>query len=149
MLRRHSAPVPVDRTDVGYLLALASRRWNEILERRFSEAGFPEIRASYGALLVPLFEEDGLRMTELARRARLSKQTLTTMARLLERDGLINREADVNDARATRIFLTKRAKRFQPVAEAMLRDLDADVVRMLGEARAAQLKGSLAALIRR
>ena len=136
-----------DRDDVGFLLALASRRWNGILERRFSEAGFPEIRASYGALLVPLIEEDGLRMSELARRARLSKQTLTTMARLLERDGLIRREADVDDARATRIFLTKRARRFQPVADAVLRELDADVVRTLGRARAAQLKGSLAALV--
>lgn len=138
-----------DRDDVGFLLALASRRWNEILERRFTEAGFPEIRASYGALLVPLFEEDGLRMSELARRARLSKQTLTTMARVLERDGLIRREADVDDARATRLFLTKRARRFQPVADAVLRDLDADVVRTLGSARAAQLKGSLAALVSR
>jgi DNA-binding MarR family transcriptional regulator len=141
--------VAVDRDDVGFLLALASRRWNEILERRFTEAGFPEIRASYGALLVPLFEEDGLRMSELARRARLSKQTLTTMARLLERNGLIRREADVDDARATRLFLTKRARRFQPVADAVLRDLDADVVRTLGRARAAQLKGSLAALVSR
>lgn len=138
-----------DHDDVGFLLALASRRWNEILERRFSEAGFPEIRASYGALLVPLFEEDGLRMGELAKRARLSKQTLTTMARLLERDGLIRREADVDDARATRIVLTKRAKRFQPIAEVVLRDLDADVVRTLGKTRAAQLKGSLAALVNR
>jgi len=141
--------VAAERDDVGFLLALASRRWNEILERRFSEAGFPEIRASYGALLVPLFEEDGLRMSELAKRARLSKQTLTTMARLLERDGLIRREADVDDARATRIVLTKRAKRFQPVAEAVLRDLDADAVRTLGKARAAQLKESLAALVSR
>src|SRR5262249_23486278 len=137
------------RDDVGFLLALASRRWNEILERRFTEAGFPEIRASYGALLVPLFEEDGLRMSELAKRARLSKQTLTTMARLLERDGLIKREADVDDARATRIVPTKRAKRFQPVAEAVLRDLDADAVRTLGKARATQLKESLAALVSR
>jgi DNA-binding MarR family transcriptional regulator len=138
--------VAVERTDVGYLLALASRRWNEILEQRFSEAGFPEVRASYGALLVPLFEEDGLRMTELARRARLSKQTLTTMTRLLERDGLVTRRPDPHDARAARIQLTKRARRFQPVVERVLGELDATLTHNLGKRRSAELKQSLALL---
>ena len=136
-----------DRDDVGFLLALASKRWNEILKRRFAAAGFADVRASYGALLIPLFEEDGLRMTELARRARLSKQTLTTMARLLERDGLITRRPDSDDGRAIRIFLTERAKSFQPIADAVLRELDKQVVRALGKARTTQLKQSLDALL--
>jgi DNA-binding MarR family transcriptional regulator len=139
--------VAADRDDVGFLLALASRRWNEILERRFAAAGFADVRASYGALLVPLFEEDGPRMTELARRARLSKQTLTTMARLLERDGLITRQPDPDDARATRIFLTERAKSFQPIASAVLRELDKQVVQALGTASTTQLKQSLRVLL--
>jgi DNA-binding MarR family transcriptional regulator len=136
-----------DRNDTGYLLALASRRWNEILEQRFADAAFPEVRASYGALLVPLFEEDGLRLGELARRARLSKQTVTTMARLLERDGLVTRHADADDARATRLFLSGRARRFQPVAESVLAELDRQVAETLGVEQAAGLKQSLAALV--
>jgi len=136
-----------DRNDTGYLLALASRRWNEILEQRFADAGFPEVRASYGALLVPLFEEDGLRLGELARRARLSKQTVTTMARLLERDGLVTRHADADDARATRLFLSERARRFQPVAESVLAELDQEVAKTLGVEQAAGLKQSLSAVV--
>ena len=77
--------------NIGFLLAKASQRWNELLFERFVAAGFPEVRPAYGSLLIPLYEEDGLRQGELARRARLSKQTLTTMARALERDGLIER----------------------------------------------------------
>ena len=38
-------------------------------------------------------------MGELARRARLAKQTMTTMVRLLERDGLVRREPDPDDRR--------------------------------------------------
>ena len=68
-------------------------------------------------MLIPLYEEDGLRMGEIARRARLSKQTMTTLVRRVERDGLAERRADESDARATRIFLTRRAQRFRPVAE--------------------------------
>jgi len=138
--------MPADRTDIGYLLALAGRRWNEILEQRFAEAGYGEVRASYGALLIPLFEEDGMRMGELAARARLSKQTVTTMARLLERDGLLARRPDPDDARATRLFLTARARSFEPVVESVLGELHRRVARTLGKEPAAQLRSALGAL---
>jgi DNA-binding MarR family transcriptional regulator len=138
--------MPTDRTDIGYLLAVASRRWNEILERHFAEAGYAEVRASYGALLIPLFEKEGMRMGELAGWARLSKQTVTTMVRLLERDGLLSRRPDPDDARATRLFLTPRARSFKPVAESVLGELDDRVAKALGKERAAQLKSALGAL---
>jgi len=112
------------RTNVGFLLAKASQRWNELLYERFVRAGFAEVRPAYGSLLLPLYEEDGLRVGELARRAGLSKQTLTTMVRLLERDGLVTRRPDPHDARATRIHLTARARRFRPVAESVLAELE-------------------------
>jgi DNA-binding MarR family transcriptional regulator len=112
------------RENLGFLLAKASQRWNELLYERFVRAGFAEVRPSYGSLLLPLFEEDGLRMGELGRRARLSKQTVKTMVRLIERDGLVERRPDPADARATRIHLTARAKRFRPVAESVLAELE-------------------------
>jgi DNA-binding MarR family transcriptional regulator len=112
------------RDNLGFLLAKASQRWNELLYERFVRAGFAEVRPSYGSLLLPLFEEDGLRMGELGRRARLSKQTVTTMVRLIERDGLVERRPDPADARATRIHLTARAKHFRPVAESVLAELE-------------------------
>jgi DNA-binding MarR family transcriptional regulator len=112
------------RENLGFLLAKASQRWNELLYERFVRAGFAEVRPSYGSFLLPLFEEDGLRMGELAGRARLSKQTATTMVRLIERDGLVERRPDPADARATRIHLTARAKRFRPVAESVLAELE-------------------------
>jgi MarR family transcriptional regulator for hemolysin len=116
--------VPLSRENLGFLLAKASQRWNELLAERFTAAGFPEVRPAFGSLLIPLFEEDGLRQGELARRARLSKQTLTTMARALEGAGLVERRPDPDDARATRLHLTKRARDFAPVAARILAELD-------------------------
>ena len=112
------------RENLGFLLAKASQRWNDLLGHRFAAAGYPEVRPAYGSLLIPLFEEDGLRQGELARRARLSKQTMTTMARALERAGLVERRGDPEDGRATRLYLTARARAFRPVAEEILADLD-------------------------
>jgi DNA-binding MarR family transcriptional regulator len=134
------------RDNLGYLLAKASQRWNERLQEGFAEAGYPEVKASYGSVLIPLFEEDGLRMGEIARRARLSKQTMTTMVRLCERDGLVERRPDPNDRRATRVHLTAKARRFQPVAERVLERLEREVEALLGGRRGHAVRRSLADL---
>jgi len=121
------------RDNLGFLLAKASQRWNELLQDAFAREGFPEVRASYGSVLLPLFEEDGLRMGEVAGRARLSKQTMTTMVRLAERDGLVDRRSDPTDRRATRVHLTAKGLRFKPVAERVLAELDETAREALGE----------------
>jgi DNA-binding MarR family transcriptional regulator len=124
-MRRSTA----SRDNLGYLLAKASQRWNELLRERFVHAGYPDVRPAYGSVLLPLFEEDGLRMGEIARRVRLSKQTMTTLVRLAERDGLVRREADPEDGRAFRIRLTARSLGFRSVVEDVLRELDELVAR--------------------
>ena len=133
----------MDRDDLGFLLAKATQRWNDLLQERFSAAGWAEVRPSYGSILVPLFEEDGLHIGELARRTRLSKQTMTTMVRLLERDGLVRRGRDSDDGRAFRIVLTAKARRFEPVAEQTLIELSALAGERLGERRLQLVKHAL------
>src|SRR6266851_5743381 len=131
------------RENLGFRLAKASQRWNELLYERFVRDGFREVRPAYGSILLPLFEEDGLRMGELAARARLSKQTMTTMVRLLERERLVRREPDPDDGRAFRIVLTVKARRFEPVAERTLAELAALALERLGERRLASVKHGL------
>jgi MarR family transcriptional regulator for hemolysin len=98
-------------------------------------------------VLLPLFEQDGLRMGEIAERARLSKQTMTTLVRLCERAGLVVRERDPDDARAFRIKLTERAKDFRPVAGEVLRELDLKVLATLGERQRNALARALKGMI--
>ncbi len=136
-------PGGATRENLGFLLAKAVQRWNELLYERFVAAGYADVRPSYGSILVPLFEEDGLRMGELAARARLSKQTMTTMVRLLERDGLVERRADPSDGRASLVFLSERAQDFRPVAEAALAELDRLAVRALTAGGRTRLRETL------
>src|SRR5206468_8256760 len=112
------------RENVGFLLAKALQRWNEVLSRRFTEKEYGRVRPQYGSVLVPLYEEDGLPMGELARRARLRKQTMTTMIRRMEHQGLLERRPDSRDGRVTRIFLSRDGRAFRGVAEEVLREMD-------------------------
>jgi DNA-binding MarR family transcriptional regulator len=86
-------------------------------------------------------------MGELAGRARLSKQTMTTLVRRLEDDGLVERRPDPGDARASLVFLTARSRGFEPVAAATLAELDTLARRGLGAERLAEVKGALRDLL--
>jgi DNA-binding MarR family transcriptional regulator len=130
--RPRAAKPTITRGDIGFLLAKASQRWNELLAEEFQARGYPEVRPAYGSVLVPLFEEDGQRMGTLAARARLAKQTMTTMVPLIERAGLVRRRADPSDARATRVYLTERGRRLKPIAAAVVTKLERRARHRLG-----------------
>jgi DNA-binding MarR family transcriptional regulator len=133
--------------NLGYLLAKASQRWNERLTDGFAQRGFAQIRASYGSVLLPLWADDGLRMGALAARARLSKQTLTTLVRLAERDGLVRRQLDIDDRRATRVWLTPLAMEFAPIAADVVDELERSVISALGTRRTRSLEHMLGVLM--
>jgi DNA-binding MarR family transcriptional regulator len=118
--------------DVGFLLAKAGQRFNEMLLERFAKAGYPDVRASYGSVLVPLFARDGLRLGEIASEARLSKQAMTSLVRQCEELDLVERRRDPEDGRAFRLALTSRGRRFQVVAERAMEEIDQQVVAVLG-----------------
>lgn len=140
-------PRRADRENLGYLLAKATQRWNELLYAEFVREGFPEVRPSYGSVLLPLFEEDGLRMGELARRSRLSKQAMTELVRRLERDGLVERRPDATDGRAALVLLTARTRAFEPVAAGVLAELDLLVRDRLDDQRVDELTSALRELL--
>ena len=129
--------------DVGFLLAKALRRFNERLTAAFAVRGFEEIRPSYGSVLMPLFREDDLRLSDVAALAGLSKQAITGIVKLCEQDGLVIRERDPSDGRAYRLRLSDKGRDFRTVAEAVLADLDHELVRSLGPGDHAALKRAL------
>lgn len=125
----------VTTDNAGFLLAKASQRFNELLVAGLAAKGFPEVRPSYGSVLVPLFTAGDMRLGEIASQARLSKQALTGLVALCEKDGLVTRERDPEDGRAFRISLTPRGRRLQQAAEATLAELDDEMVAELGTRR--------------
>ena len=119
--------------NLGFLLAKASQRFNELLAERFAAHGFGDVRASYGSVLIPLFERDGLRLGELASAARLSKQAMTGLVKRCEADGLVERARDPGDGRAFNVRLTGRGRALQGVVDRILRELDGELERSLGK----------------
>jgi len=129
--------------NLGFLLAKASQRFNERLSAALAEHGFTDVRPSYGSVLMPLFEQDGLRVGEIGLRARLSKQSMTRLVSDCERSGLVRRRRDEADGRAFRVELTARGRRLRAVAEGVLAELDDEVLAAVGPHDTDALKTAL------
>jgi len=82
-------------------------------------------------------------MGELADRARLSKQNMTTLVREVERGGLVARRPDKADGRAQRVWLTPRADEFRPAAAQILDEMNALLLRDLSPRAVGSLRRSL------
>jgi DNA-binding MarR family transcriptional regulator len=91
------------------------------------------------AVLSVLWEEDGRTLTELAGRLVLDSATTTGLADRLEAAALVERRADAEDRRVSRLVLTRQGR-------GLRRSLDAAMDRL--NAEAAELLGSDAARLR-
>lgn len=76
-------------------------------------AGFPEVTVTTCQVLRPLFEEDGLPISEVGARAGLAKSSMTTIVRGLVEEDLVRVEEDGDDHRVKRLRLTPRARELE------------------------------------
>src|SRR5689334_3288676 len=77
------------------------------LHNRLAEEGYAEISPSHG-LVFQYLEEEGSRVTTLASRAGMTKQSMSALVYQLEESGYLKRKADANDARAILFRLTTK-----------------------------------------
>lgn len=90
-----------------YLISRASLISTSALKKGFALAGVEQVRPAYLGVLMTLWNEDGLQVADLGRKAGLEPSTMTGLLDRMERDGVISRQADPNDRRAQRIYLTE------------------------------------------
>ena len=104
----------VGTDSVGFYLSRANIVFRELLKQFLEESSLLEyIKPGMGNLMFALYEEGGQSKTELARKLRLSKMTITRLVRDVEKQKLVTIEADDLDGRATRVVLTPLARRLE------------------------------------
>ena len=86
--------------DLGRLLLEAHRALGAELVATLTERGYPDARPGHAAVFLHIDRRSGTRLTELARRARMTKQGMMLVVDDLEERGYVRRVPDVEDARA-------------------------------------------------
>lgn len=98
------------------------------------------------ARLAARVDEGGTRLTELAERAGITKQSAGFLVDALEREGYVRRVPDPSDARARLVRLAARGEEVREVAREVERELLREWEERLGRERFTVLREALAEL---
>ena len=101
-------------TSAGYVVNLMAR-----LFARHLEAGIRPLGLGTGVFpaLLLLWEQDGVTQRDLVEGLQIEQPTMANTLARMERDGLIKRRRDQNDARVQRIWLTDKARALERTAK--------------------------------
>ncbi len=94
-------------TSAGYLANHMARLFAQGLRRRIKPFG---LAPAQFMTLLELWREDGLTQKQLIERLDVEQATMANTLSRMERDGLVRREHDSEDARVQRVWLTGPAR---------------------------------------
>lgn len=114
----------------GYLMNHIARQFAILLNEGLSPLG---VSPAQFPILLTLWEKDGLSQNELVELADLKQATIANTLARMERDGLIVRKDNPNDARSRLIFLSDTAKALQEPATQIAQNINAGALSVLDD----------------
>lgn len=132
------------RNSVSYLLSKLTIAHRNLLERSVQEIG---LHSGQVFVLLELWKKDKQRQVDLAEKLNLAAPTVNKiLGGMLEAD-LVTRERHDDDARSTRIALTKKGRDIRPLLERTWQDVEDQTLMGLTETEALILRQLLAKLL--
>src|SRR5690242_3116261 len=145
----HGRPLPGssrhERPNIGILLRVLLQDVVTGVSDGLSEAGFDDIRPAHTAVFQHI-DADGSRLTDLAERAQITKQSMGYLVDYLEERGYLERRPDPTDRRVALICLTDRGWEQIRAALAIISAIEDDWTRRIGKRRMQELRDSLGEL---
>lgn len=127
------------------LMFIAARAAADRIFRAVHDAGFDDVTIAQSRLMMGI-DPGGTRLSVLAARAQIAKQTATALVDKLEQAGYVERVPDPTDGRARLVRMTPRAEAALPIARAEEDRIEAEWQAHLGTQRMEQLRQALTSL---
>ena len=134
-----------DQPNIGLLCFIVYRAMEARVLADLTAAGFGDTTAAQGRVFARI-DPDGTRVTDLAERAQVTKQTAGFLVDQLERTGYVRRVPDPRDARARLVQIAERGRAATEVARRTEAAVEAEWTHHLGRASAVQLRQALTRL---
>ena len=133
-----------DLTDhtVSTLIGIADRIIADAVDVGLAAGGFDELRRAHGVVF-EMIDPEGSRVTDMARRARMTKQGMGQLVADLEALGYLERRPDPTDGRAKLVALSAKGQAAVAAGLAALSNLETGWAELLGERRAQELSSAL------
>jgi DNA-binding MarR family transcriptional regulator len=136
--------VPVT-ADIGELLGEVRDGLVEEVQRRLTQAGYADVRASHDCVFRHL-TPDGVRLRDLAVSSQLTAPAIGEHVDELERLGYVERVPDPSDRRAKLIRPTRRGAAFMQAAYDALSEIEREWVADVGADALTRLRDALTEL---
>lgn len=136
----------LERQNTSQLLRMPYDAYIGLLFEQLAQAGYVDVHPAH-ATIFQLLPVEGLRVTELAKRAQLTKQYLGRLVTELEALGYLERTSDLTDRRAKLILLSERGREITRVAEGIIANIEAAWAQRIGHDGRMELRGRLIDLI--
>ena len=119
--------------------------FSEELTRRVGETRFSDIRMTHGCVFGNI-DPEGTRLTDLAERAFMTKQSVGEVVSDLEQRGYVERVPDPSDGRAKIIRLTDRGQEAMALGRGLIDEIEREWAERYGAERVAALRDALEAV---
>ncbi len=119
----HTMPIAPGTIPLPGLLEIAAEAMLAEFREALVEHGYADLRPTHGCVF-RFVREDGMRLTDLAAHAGVTKQSAGELVDDLVGLGYVERTADPEDRRAKLICLTKRGEEAQRVGFGLFGDLE-------------------------
>src|SRR5688500_17356760 len=129
---------------LGWLLNNAARLSSRRLSNKL--AGYNVTPPQWG-VLVALWEQDGLSLSELAKRSFFDGPTMTGIVDRLEKANLVERRRDSTDRRVISVYLTEEGRRLQAQLPALSEEANQEALDGISEAEVEGFVGILRRII--
>lgn len=131
---------------LGSLITAAGQRLSAELDGALRTAGYPDLRASHAPIFMAI-DPDGTRVTDLAQRAKMTKQAAGELIRYLMSHGYLASSVDPSDHRAKVVRLTDSGWQAVRTGEGVITRFDAWLGATVGERQVRQLRSTLQRII--
>jgi DNA-binding MarR family transcriptional regulator len=128
--------------NLGILLREPFRVGSERLHDRFAERGHPDVRPPHGNVF-QFLDDAGTRVSVLAQRAQITKQSMAELVAHLDQHGYVERVPDPGDRRAKLVRATPRGKEVYAIAREFVAELEREWTERLGEQKMRRLRALL------
>jgi DNA-binding MarR family transcriptional regulator len=137
----------VAEPDLGRLLLEGYRALAGELASELADRGYPDARPGHAALFLHIDRRAGTRLTELARRSRVTKQGMMLVVDDLESRGYVRRVPDPEDSRAKVVKLTAHGRRCAAEVRRAAQAIEGRTRRLIGDRRYETLRETLEELV--
>ena len=136
----------LERRMMGALLRIPFQAVVAAINTGINEAGYDDLSPSH-FIVFQHMRSDGIRSTELAEKAQMSKQAMGYLIAYLEERNYMERISDPTDGRARLVRLTERGWGVAEIAYTTVEQLEVKWENELGAERLQQLRSILRELI--